>query len=55
MRRTTNGRFPPASNKVTIPLGLEPQEAAMTIGKSLNVFLVTVAFAFIGAIAVGLF
>jgi len=34
---------------------LELQEAAMTISKSLNVFLVTVAFAFIGAIAVGLF
>jgi len=27
----------------------------MTIGKSLNVFLVTAAFVFIGAIAVGLF
>jgi len=27
----------------------------MTIGKSLNVFLVTAAFVFLGAIAIGLF
>lgn len=55
MRRTIVSVFPPAGFGVNVPFSFDPGGDPMTATKSFNLVLVTVAFAFIGAIVVGVF
>lgn len=53
MRCTIVSMFPIASFGVNLLFSFDPGGDPMTATKSLNLVLVTVAFAFIGAIVVG--